>query len=186
MTSKQGQRPNKGVAQRGPSISHSQETSAKRLKEHIPRIVKPKHHDTYVHRKKSADAFVCDQCGVVSFGGKWRWGAPPLADVHGGLCPACERIRDRYPAGTLTIPASLVGDREELIGLIGNIERRESAEHPLERVIRIEESEEGATVTTTGIHLARCLASKLSRRFGRKAKLRYPEEQHLLFASWEA
>ena len=124
--------------------------------------------------------------GVVQFGGKWRWGAPPLADVRGGLCPACERVRDHYPAGTLTIPASLVGDREELLGLIGNIERRESAEHPLERVIRIEESAESTSVTTTGIHLARCLASKLSRRFGRKAKLRYPEEQHLLFAEWEA
>ena len=186
MTSKHVQRAARVSRPSQSDQKRGQDTSARKLKEHLPRVVKPKEHDTYARRKKSPDAFVCDQCGVVQFGGKWRWGAPPLADVRGGLCPACERVRDHYPAGTLTIPASLVGDREELLGLIGNIERRESAEHPLERVIRIEESAESTSVTTTGIHLARCLASKLSRRFGRKARLRYPEEQHLLFAEWEA
>lgn len=156
-------------------------------KDHPPRTTRPKHHDTYAGRAKSPAALVCERCGLVQHAGRWTPGPPPLTDVATGLCPACERIRDRYPAGTLRLPASFLERRDEVLSLIRNAEEAERAEHPLERVMDLEDGADGGlTVTTTGIHLARAIASKLERRFHRTARLRYPEEQHLLHVDWEA
>ena len=162
------------------------ETRPGRRKDHRPRMIQPKQHDTYASRKEVAKALVCDRCEVVFHAGRWYWGAPPLTDVRDGLCPACERIRDRYPAGTLRLPEVFLAQRDEVLGLIKNAEKAEKAEHPLERLMDIEDGPDGGLiVTTTGIHLARAIANKLERRFHRQARIRYPEEQKLIQVDWE-
>jgi NMD protein affecting ribosome stability and mRNA decay len=148
---------------------------------HWPCNVQPKQHDTYKRRTKAADARVCPECSVVYHGGTWFWGAPPLAPVASVLCPACERIRDHYPAGTIRLHGSLLEHLEEIRGMVANAEDAEKAEHPLERVMEVRESEEGLLIETTGIHIARRITSKLERRFHQEARIRYPEEQHLIF-----
>ena len=159
----------------------SRETRPGPRKDHPARNVQPKQHDTYARRSKRSKALVCDGCGVVYHGGKWYWGAPPLTDVDGGLCPACERVRDRYPAGEIRIHPGLLAFRDEILNLISNVEELEKAEHPLERLMDVQDSEDGILVTTTGLHLARRVAGKLKRRFGSKVSIRYPEEQNLIF-----
>ncbi|MHC5065845.1 MAG: BCAM0308 family protein, partial [Planctomycetota bacterium] len=70
-------------------------------RDHPIRNVQPKEHDPYHAHRKSDEAMVCDDCGVVFHGGKWYWGTAPLCNEKGGRCPACQRIHDRYPAGTI-------------------------------------------------------------------------------------
>lgn len=165
----------------------AKESRPGRRQDHRPRMVQPKQHDPYARRKKAANAQVCDQCGVVFHAGRWYWGAPPLTDVKDGLCPACERIRDRYPAGTIRLPEAFMAQRDEVLGMIKNAEEAEKAEHALERLMDIEDGPDGGlVVTTTGIHLARAIANKLDRRFHRKARIRYVEEQALIHVDWEA
>jgi len=151
-----------------------------------PQMTQPKHHDTYARKAKPENTRVCDQCGVVYHAGRWYWGEPPQADVIGGLCPACERIRDRYPAGTIRLPEDFLAQRDEVLNLIRNAEQAEKAEHPLERLMGVEDEGGGLVVTTTGIHLARAITSKLERRFHKEARIHYPEEQNLIQVSWEA
>ena len=155
-------------------------------RDHPPRMPRPKQHDTYVERSKAAGATVCDGCGLVFHAGRWSPGPPPVADLGSGLCPACERVRDRYPAGTLRLPAAFLENREEVLNLIRNAEEAERPEHPLERLMDVEDLPEGGlVVTTTGIHLARAIAHKLERRFHRPARIRYPAEQNLVHVDWE-
>jgi hypothetical protein len=144
-------------------------------------MVQPKEHDTYKAKAKPSGAMVCDTCSVVFHGGRWFWGSPPLTDEHGGLCPACKRIRDRYPAGTIRLDASFLEHRKEVLRMIARVEEVEKEEHPLERLMGVEESDDGITLTTTGIHLARRITNKLERRFHKQARIRYPEEQNLIF-----
>lgn len=157
-------------------------------KGHPPHMTQPKHHDTYARKRKSAGAEVCEKCGLVHHAGRWYRGAPPSnTDVDAGLCPACERIRDDYPAGTIRLPETFLDDREEVLALIRNAEEAESAEHPLERLMDVADDPDGGlVVTTTGIHLARAITNKLERRFHRQARIHYPEEQHLIQVDWEA
>jgi hypothetical protein len=137
-------------------------------------------HDTYAARRKSSDAFVCDDCGVVGHGGRWFWGAPPTAVVRGGRCPACRRIHDRYPAGRLRLPDLPTAERDALESLLRNVEAVERVEHPLERIIEIIDGPDGPEVTTTGVHVARALANAVERQTHRVARFEYgPAENHL-------
>lgn len=171
-----------GTGQRPQGPEHS----GKHGTEHRPQRTGSKIHDPYQRRRKPSDAVVCGDCGLVHHGGRWFRGAPPLADVHEARCPACERTRDRYPAGTIRVPADFLEQRDELLNMIRNAEQAESEEHPLERVMGMEDDPEGGlVVTTTGLHLARVIANKLERRFHRQAHLDYPENEYLLRVHWE-
>jgi NMD protein affecting ribosome stability and mRNA decay len=140
-----------------------------------------------VHKRsaKAAGGLVCRDCGVVQHRGRWFFGAPPLAELAAGRCPACQRVRERYPAGTLRLPADLSARRTELLALIRNVEETEKAEHPLERLMDVEESGGQLVVTTTGVHLARELAHKLGRQLHRKPRFRYADDEDLVHVDWE-
>ena len=58
-------------------------------------------HDTYRLPGKLTEPTVCTECGALFHKGRWTWGARPpgAAEI---LCPACMRIRDKYPKGRLT------------------------------------------------------------------------------------
>lgn len=154
-------------------------------KPHRTRNVQPRHHDSYAREAKMAESQVCDTCGVVYHGGRWYWGAPPLGDVRGGPCPACRRIADRCPVGTLRLPRSFLQQRDEVVHLIRNLERSERDEHPLERVMGIDDDGGGLLVTTTGQHLARRIADRLERRFHSKPRIHYGDE-NTMRVEWDS
>ncbi len=150
-----------------------------------PRGVQSRHPEVYVEGAKPAGALLCRDCGVVQHAGRWTWNAPPQARVQKGLCPACRRIRDEYPAGTIQLDRAFLRHKKEILGLIRRVERAEKAEHPLERVMGTVESGGRLVVTTTGIHIARQIAHKLARRFHKRARIRYAEDESLVHVDWD-
>jgi hypothetical protein len=147
------------------------------------RSITRKSRDPYVRDAKHADAVVCDHCGVVGHGGRWYWGAPPLGEVRGGSCPACERIRDRAPAGSLRLSAAMRERRDEVVRVVRSLEAAERLEHPLERLIAVTDRRGQLWVSTTGIHLARRIASQLARRFHAKPRIRF-DRDHEVRIDW--
>jgi hypothetical protein len=100
-------------------------------------------------------------------------------------CPACRRIADNQPAGTLTLSGSfLLKHRNEIINLVHNTEKQEKSEHVLERIIQLTDSAGDLTVTTTGIHLANRLGHALEAAFKGKAHYRYGDNKYGLSVSW--
>jgi NMD protein affecting ribosome stability and mRNA decay len=96
----------------------------------------------------------CPRCGASYRDGRWTWSAAP-ADAYERTCPACERIEANYPASVIDVDGAFVGPhRDDLIGLIRNIETRERDAHPLKRILNIESTESGFRVTTTDAKLA--------------------------------
>lgn len=154
--------------------SHVSKKPVERIDHRPIREAKSKRHDPYHAQAKSSDARVCKQCGVTAYGGKWSWKGPPLADVHECLCPACQRIRDDYPAGRIELHGVSAGERTEIENLIRNVEAAEKAEHPLERLMAIRDEGQMVLVTTTGVHLGRAIAGALGRRFHGCVSIDYP------------
>jgi hypothetical protein len=148
------------------------------------RNVQLKEHDPYRRLRKAKDALVCDDCGVVQHEGKWYWGAPPVGDVNAGLCPACQRIRDRYPAGTIRLHGLPGPLRDEVVNMIRNVAEHERQEHPLERLMDLEDQSDALVVTTTGMHLARAIAGALRSRFHGGVTVRYPAGDSLVQVEW--
>jgi NMD protein affecting ribosome stability and mRNA decay len=140
--------------------------------------------DPYKEIKKRHEPSVCPQCGAVYHQGRWQWLTRP-ADAQEELCQACHRINDRYPAGILTLSGTLVAQhRTEMIGLARHQEEVEKKEHPLNRIIDIEEAPERIVINTTDIHLPRRIAEALKRAWRGKTDFHYDEDAYFLRVNW--
>ncbi|MBW2316521.1 MAG: ATPase [Deltaproteobacteria bacterium] len=148
------------------------------------RLVHEREHDPYKVRAKLPDPTSCPDCGAMYRKGRWRWGAPP-ADAHHERCPACQRTRDGYPAGILTIRGTFSREhRSEIIGLARNVEEREKAEHALKRIMAITDEQEETVITTTDSGLARNIGDALHSAYEGKLTYHYVDETNLLRVSW--
>lgn len=148
------------------------------------RLIQERVHDTYKSRAKLPEPTRCPDCGAVYRAGRWRWG-PAEAAAHEERCPACHRVHDRFPAGYVAIGGEfLEAHRDEIIHLLRNVEAREKAEHPLERLMAIEDGADGLLVTTTAPHHARAIGGALEHAFRGKLEYHYNKEDRLLRVHW--
>jgi len=63
-------------------------------------------------------------------------------------------------------------------------EAAEKREHPLQRIMAIEEQAGGLLVTTTDAHLARRIGESLHAAFKGELAMQYAKEENLLRVSW--
>ena len=149
------------------------------------RLIEESRHDPYQATQKLPEPTVCPQCGAVFHEGRWQWLAKP-AGAHEETCPACRRIKEDYPAGYVTVGGPFFQQhREELLQLAQNEEARAKAEHPLKRIMKIEDQDDGIQITTTDIHLARGIGEALHHAYQGELEYHYNEKEHLLRVLWE-
>lgn len=165
--------------------SHSGNPPGRRIDHHTQREAHKPSQDAYHHERKGAKAFVCTECGVACHAGAWSWKGPPLTDVESGLCPACKRIRDDYPAGVIELRGLVGSEREEVLASIRHQEEAEKGEHPLERIMRVREDGAAIVVTTTGVHLGRAIAGALGRRYKNQVRVDYPPGENRIHVRLE-
>jgi NMD protein affecting ribosome stability and mRNA decay len=149
------------------------------------RLIQEKEHDTYREEKKWPEGTVCTICGAVFSEGRWTWKGP-IVEANKVVCPACRRIADNYPAGFVEMKGSFFpGHKEEILGLLRNEEKVEKDEHPLERIMAIEEEEGKTLVTTTGIHIARRLGEALVHAYQGDLLFTYGDGEKTIRVLWE-
>jgi NMD protein affecting ribosome stability and mRNA decay len=142
-------------------------------------------HDAYKAKGKLPEPTVCPQCGAVFHQGRWQWSKIPEG-AHRETCAACHRINDHFPAGFLTLKGEYFrAHRDEVMQLVHNNEKHERSEHPLNRIMAIEEKDGATLVTTTDIHLARGIGEALHHAYQGELQYHYNPEQYLLRVSWE-
>jgi len=149
------------------------------------RLIKERRHDVYQARAKWPEPTVCHTCGAVLSGGRWTWKeAPP--DANAAVCPACRRIAEKVPAGTVEVRgAFFVQHRQEILNLVRNVEKQEKALHPLERIMTIRKGGPEMRIDTTGVHIARGIGEALAKAYKGKLSFRYPDEDSTIRVSWE-
>ena len=141
--------------------------------------------DPYRATRKPPEPTVCPTCKAVFAEGRWTWAKTP-SDAYEQNCPACQRIQDEFPAGYVMIKGEFIREhRDEIIALITRKEDREKAEHPLQRIMAIQDVREGLQVTTTDSHLARGIGEALYDAYKGDLKLRYSRDENLLRATWK-
>jgi NMD protein affecting ribosome stability and mRNA decay len=145
-------------------------------------------HDSYKLLKKPGEPSHCPDCAAIYHAGRWQWGAatPASSEV---ICPACQRIRDRFPAGFLHVGGSFFAEhRDEMLGLISHRAAKARAEHPLARVMGTDKDDEGEAddilITTTDIHLARDLGEALHDAYRGELAFHYNDAENLLRVHW--
>ena len=87
-------------------------------------------HDPYRAAEKLREATRCPQCGVRFRNGRWTWPKTQTSALRAKLCPACGRIKDRYPAGEVVISGAFAATRRaEILSRARHIEESERALH---------------------------------------------------------
>lgn len=149
------------------------------------RLLQELEHDPYHSKLKISEPTVCPDCRAVYSHGRWSWGEPP-PDAHSHRCPACQREHDRVPAAFLTLRGPFfTAHKEEIMGLIHNYEEREKREHPLKRIMGIEEQETGTVITFTDAHLARGIGKAVHDAYEGEIDYQYTKEEIMLRVVWE-
>jgi NMD protein affecting ribosome stability and mRNA decay len=147
------------------------------------RLIQELVHDPYMSKRKWSEPTVCSTCGAVYHHGRWTWAEQP-GGAKEELCPACHRIQDKVPAGFLSVVGDFfAGHKQEILRLIHNLEEREKAQHPLKRIMEIEE-QEGLTITFTDPHLARAVGEALHNAYQGELDYQYAEEEYFLRVKW--
>lgn len=143
-------------------------------------------HDPYRDSAKLRSPRRCAQCNATYLKGRWRWDAltPPAPATT--ACPACRRIKDRYPAGELLVRGDFVaGHADEILRLLRNVEAAETGQHPLHRIMDIRRRQGEITITTTDVHLPRRLGHALEGAWHGKLAMHYDEAGYFARVTWE-
>jgi hypothetical protein len=137
------------------------------------RYIKEFEHDTYKMRSKLREPAVCPECNAVYHKGRWQWLKKPRS-AHETLCPACQRIHDKYPGGYLTLSGPFEKQhRDEILRVAKNIEKREKKEQGNDILI-----------TTTTMGMARAIGDAVHHAYKGKLCYQYTEEADILRVAW--
>lgn len=101
------------------------------------------------------------------------------------ICQACQRIRDHYPAGVVTVSGDFIKThKQEVLNLVRHLEQGERARHPLHRIISIEERPDQVVVATTDIHLPKRIGQALQRAYKGTLGLHYDQAGCFVRVNW--
>jgi len=146
-------------------------------------------HDAYERREKLPEPSVCTDCGALYSSGHWTWrhgqnDIPPGA--HSTICAACQRIRDRMPAGIVELSGGFLDEhREEILNLARNVGETSLKERPLGRIMEIEERDDGSMrITTTDVNTARRIGDSVHQAYEGELDLDYAEGDKLVRVDW--
>ena len=140
--------------------------------------------DPYQREQKLHEGTVCPQCGVVYHQGRWRR-LPRAEGTVEALCAACRRINDKFPAGIVTLRGDFAHEhKDEMIQLARHQEEAEREEHPLNRIISIEEDAHGVVINTTDIHLPRRIGEAIKRAFHGQIEDSFEKDGYFVRVNW--
>ena len=144
--------------------------------------------DPYRAASRPPEPTTCPKCRATFMGGRWTWTKPAAnEDAAEMLCPACQRIHDKFPAGYVTLKGEFFKqNRDEIVTLLQTFEKKEKAERPLQRIMGMDDKKDGSMeVTTTDSQLARALGEALHDAYKGDLKVRYSRDENLVRAVWK-
>ena len=164
-----------------PTHSHMPTGGVHHFGEHV---LDDGHGDPYQVKGKYREPTVCSDCHAAYHEGRWTWDTPAEQAAE-ARCPACRRVRDKMPAGTLVLEGPFVeAHLDEIVQLVRNEAERERLEHPLHRVMEIANGPRRIQVATTDIHLPQRLGEAVRRAFDGDLTVKYGPDDYCARAHW--
>jgi len=140
--------------------------------------------DAYQTRGKYPEPSMCSGCGAVFRKGRWQWGVVQR-DAHIYLCPACQRIHDRVPAGVVTLQGDYFNmHRQEIMNLVHNIEAKEKANHPLQRIMNITMQDDATVISVTDFHLTHAIGEAIEHAHKGAVESQFVDKDGVMRVNW--
>lgn len=159
-----------------------------------PRIVKKKaintESDPYLNKLAPNEMAVCKTCSSVYHNKRWYHPDDIPAKLEEKtrtevLCTACQKIKDKFAEGYVTLHGDFVKKhREEILSLVRNKEERSSRANPLERIIEITDKNGGIEITTTTEKLAQMIGKLLNKSYNGEVEYKWSSDVKLARVVW--
>lgn len=145
--------------------------------------------DTFLPRLSPKEIIQCAGCGAFYHRRHWTLTAPagitlPI-HTHPIYCPACNKIKEHRPSGELDLAGVTVGDRGELLRILRNEERRAREKNPLERIMRVQATNDRWKVETTTEKLAQRLGRSLHKARGGRIEYKWSHNNKFVRVLWD-
>ncbi|GKS60158.1 hypothetical protein YTPLAS18_36850 [Nitrospira sp.] len=147
--------------------------------------------DPYAMRKAPKGVAWCRTCRVIYAKKRWYFDpdeARTLAATPGSqgiICPACQKIRDQYPEGIVTLTwADLPAHDADIRGLITHVESRLMLVNPLDRVMKSTRRRTNLEVQTTTDRLAQRIGRELVKAFKGHVTYHWAHRDMLIRVDW--
>jgi NMD protein affecting ribosome stability and mRNA decay len=143
--------------------------------------------DPYLPKGAPSHIAVCEGCNAEYRNKRWyaRSETAP-ADAARVVCPACLKIRDKFPGGIVTLRGEYaLMHKEDIMHLVRNEEARARGFNPLERVMSIRENGHGSIViNTTNEKLAQRLGRAMKKAFSGRVAYHWSHDNKLVRVEW--
>ncbi|MBI5892473.1 MAG: hypothetical protein HZB79_02295 [Deltaproteobacteria bacterium] len=124
--------------------------------------------DPYLPKEGQHDMALCRQCHAIYHNKRWSFNESLYSRkrTHGKtllvLCPACQKIRDKYAEGFVTLKGGYLKEhKKDILNLVKNEEDKAMGLNPLERIIEIKDRGSVVDITTTHEKLAQRIGKKV-------------------------
>lgn len=169
--------------------------TGKGLMEKAPHMMRRKTIDPgkapYMNKEAPDDMALCKKCGAVYHGKRWYAQDDLPVALSGSrkselvFCPACQKIKDSYAEGYLTIEGQFVREHaKEIMNAIDNKEDRAFHINPLEQIVEIRRFEDRIEVQTTTDKMAQRLGQFLHKTFSGEITYKWSSDTKLARVVW--
>jgi hypothetical protein len=145
--------------------------------------------DAYLPKLTPKGVIQCTGCGVFYHQRHWQLEAPAgfnySVHPHPIYCPACRKIKERYPSGELSLRGVETTERQEILRILRNEEEQARNKNPLERIMRVAQQNGEWKVETTTEKLAQRLGRSVRKARGGTLAYKWSHNNKFLRVVWE-
>jgi NMD protein affecting ribosome stability and mRNA decay len=144
--------------------------------------------DPYLLKMEPGDRAVCTKCDAVYHNKRWMLGGGTERVMDKALkvvCPACQKIKDGYVGGYVTLQGDFFKEHlEEIINMVRNKEKRAMYYNPLDRIIAIKRKRGALEITTTTEKLAQRIGQMLSKAYNGDLEYKWSSDTKMARVVW--
>ena len=147
--------------------------------------------DPYLPKLNQGEVAVCTRCHAIYQRRHWFFDdavftrSTAQMQTRRVTCPACQKIQDDYPEGEVVLHGAFLKTHgDEIRNLVANEEQRAKGLNPLERIVRITESDGTLRITTTNEKLAQRIGRSLQKSYQGEVHYKWSEDTKYLRVQW--
>jgi len=101
------------------------------------------------------------------------------------VCPACQKIKDGYPSGVVTLRGDFLKNHKgEILNLVRNEEERAKGNNFLERIIDIEDGYDKIVITTTNEKIAQRIGREVHKAYQGELEYKWSHDNKMVRIEW--
>jgi len=128
---------------------------------------------------------LCKGCGIVYHNKRWQIESAKKESGCEVVCPACQRIEGRDPAGVVTLSGPyLAAHKDDILNTIKQQEAKHREKNPLGRIMEITEESDQVVVTTTDDKLAQKLGREVYKSQRGELHYKWSHDQRMIRVEW--